>query len=49
MLSVSDEAISWFKRYLTDCEQAVRIGSIISEKRKIAHGVPQCSIFGPVI
>ena len=48
-LSVSDEAIRWFKSYLTDREQAVRIGSTISEKRKITHGVPQGSILGPML
>ena len=48
-LSVSDEAICWFKSYLTDRKQAVRIGSIISEKRKITHGVPKGSILGPML
>ena len=46
MLNVSDEAICWFKSYLTDREQAVRIGSKMSE---ITHDVPQGSILGPIL
>ncbi len=46
---VSGKAVDWFKSYLSDRTQSVRIGHILSEDRKITHGVPQGSILGPAL
>ncbi len=49
VLGVSDDALSWFKSYLTGRQQVVRIGSTVSETRTLNHGVPQGSILGPML
>ena len=43
-MGVSRKAGDWFKSYLSDRTQSVRIGHIVSEARAITHGVPQGSI-----
>ncbi len=46
---MSDDALCWFKSYLTGRQQVVRIGSTVSETRTLNHGVPQGSILGPML
>ena len=41
--------MDWFKSYLSDRSQSVRIGHILSEGRVITHGIPQGSILGPAL
>ena len=48
-MGVSRKAVDWFKSYLSDRTQSVRIGHIVSEARAITHGVPQGSILGPTL
>ena len=48
-LGVSRKAVDWFKSYLSDRSQSVRIGRILSEGRVITHGIPQGSILGPAL
>ena len=48
-LGVSRKAVDWFKSYLSDRSQSVRIGHILSEGRVITHGIPQGSILGITI
>ena len=48
-LGVSRKAVDWFKSYLSDRSQFVRIGHILSEGRVITHGIPQGSILGPAL
>ena len=48
-MGVSRKAVDWFKSYLSDRTQSVRIGHILSEARAITHGVPQGSILGPAL
>ena len=40
--------MDWFKSYLSDRSQSVRIGHILSEG-VITHGIPQGSILGPAL
>jgi hypothetical protein len=48
-MGVSRKAVDWFKSYLSDRTQSVRIGHILSEARAITHGVPRGSILGPAL
>ncbi len=48
-LGLSHSALEWFRSYLTDRKQQVRIGSVLSELGNITHGVPQGSILGPAL
>ena len=49
MHGVSPEATHWFKSYLSDRSQSVRIGSGLSTVLPIAHGAPQDLILGPIL
>jgi len=42
-------ALEWFKNYLTDRSQVVKIKNIISASRKILCGVPKGSVLGPLL
>ena len=48
-LGVSIQAMEWFRSYLTDRNQRVRIGCEVSDPRQVAYGVPQGSILGPAL
>lgn len=48
-LGLAEATLDWFRSYLTDRCQSVRIGCELSEPRKITHGVPQGSILGPAL
>lgn len=39
----------WFKDYLKDRIQSVRIGSVLSTSKAMTYGVPQGSIIGPIL
>ena len=41
--------LDWFKSYLSDCSQCVKIGSILSNAKKLLFCVPQGSILGPIL
>ena len=45
---VGGRCLDWFKSYLSDCTQCIKIGSVFSEARKIKFGVPQDSVLGPI-
>ena len=49
VLGVTDEALLWFKSYLDDRQQQVRINSWLSTPINMKHGVPQGSILGPLL
>ncbi len=48
-MGVSGKAVDWFKNYLPNISQSIRIGHILSEARVTTHGVPQGSILGPAL
>ena len=48
-IGVKDEALNWFKNYLTNRKQRVKIGETFSEFLNINLGVPQGSILGPLL
>ena len=41
--------LDWFKSYLSDCLQCVKIGSILSDTKKLLFGVPPGSVLGPIL
>ena len=48
-LGVSPASLDWFKSYLSNRLQCVRIGAETSSLKGISHGVPQGSILGPAL
>ena len=46
---VRGNANNWFKSYLSNRHQQVKIGDVYSEKKIITCGVPQGSILGPIL
>jgi len=48
-LGVSIQAMGWFRSYLADRNQRVRIGCEVSDPRQVAYGVPQGSILLPAL
>ena len=46
---VSGVVLSWFKSYLSDRVQCIKIGSILSDAKKLLYGVPQGSVLGPIL
>ena len=47
--SVGGRCLDWFKSYLSDRTQCTKIGSVLSETRKLKFGVPQGSVLGPFL
>ena len=45
---VSRVVLDWFKSYLSDRVQCIKIGSILSDAKKLLYGVPQGSVLGPI-
>ena len=41
--------LDWFKSYLSDHLQCVKIGSIMSDTKKILFSMPQGSVLGPIL
>ena len=46
---VGGRCLDWFKSYLSDRTQCIKIGSVLSEARKLKFGVPQGSVLGPIL
>jgi len=48
-LGLSHSALEWFRSYLSERRQYVKIGSEVSDLENIVYGVPQGSILGPAL
>ena len=48
-IGASDRVVDWFKSYLTDRNQFLRIGPATSSPLNITHGVPQGAILSPLL
>lgn len=46
---VGGKCLSWFQSYLSDRTQCIKIGSIISDAKRLYFGVPQGSVLGPIL
>ena len=46
---ISNTALSWFKSFLTDRQQAVRVDDSSSSASNLLFGVPQGSVLGPIL
>ena len=46
---VGGVVLDWFKSYLSDHVQCIKIGSISSDAQKLLYGVPQGSVLGPIL
>ena len=49
LLGTSEQALLWFKSYLSDRQQCTRVGTSLSDPLTITHGVPQGSMLGPML
>ena len=41
--------LNWFKSYLCDRYQCIKIGSVLSDAKRLLYGVPQGSVLGPIL
>ena len=46
---IKGTALNWFRSYLTNRTQSVRIGDSSSSNRTLKYGVPQGSLLGPLL
>ena len=46
---VNGVVLDWFKSYLSNRVQCIKIGLILSDAKKLLYGVPQGSLLGPIL
>ena len=46
-IGIKDTALAWFRSFLLDRTQMVKVGDSMSEEQELPYGVPQGSILGP--
>ena len=48
-LGAPENALAWFKSYLSERLQTTRVATSVSSPLLVTHGVPQGSILGPML
>ena len=48
-LGITGNSLAWLRDYLSEREQYTVINGITSENTKVAHGIPQGSVLGPIL
>ena len=46
---ITGNLLAWLRDYLSDREQYTVINGVPSENTKVAHGIPQGSVLGPIL
>ena len=46
---VGGVVLDWFRSYLSDHYQCIKIGSVLSDAKRLLYGVPQGSVLGPIL
>ena len=46
---VGGVVLDWFRSYLSDRYQCIKIGSVLSDAKRLLYGVPQGSVLGPIL
>ena len=46
---VEGMVLDWFRSYLSDRYQCIKIGSVLSDAKRLLYGVPQGSVLGPIL
>ena len=46
---VGGVVLDWFRSYLCDHYQCIKIGSVLSDAKRLLYGVPQGSVLGPIL
>ena len=46
---ITGNLLAWLRDYLSDREQYTVINGVPSENTKVAHGIPQDSVLGPIL
>ena len=46
---VGGVVLDWFRSYLSDRYQCIKIGSVLSDAKRLLYGVPQGPVLGPIL
>ena len=46
---VGGVVLDWFRSYLSDRYQCIKIGSVLSDAKRLLYGVPQGFVLGPIL
>ena len=49
LFGVGGVVLDWFKSYLYNRYQCIKIGSVLSNAKRLLHGMPQDFALGPIL